>query len=150
MDSILSLRGVGKTYAGGFTALKSVDLDIRRGEIFALLGPNGADKSTLINMVCGIVSFVSNLYSEEDWLIYPMEWLMIGSFIDIIFFSFAIGYRTKKIQENLSLSLLEEANKVIEKQAELENERHRIAADMHDADAVVGIEGPAPQRRHRR
>ena len=56
MDSILSLRGVGKTYAGGFTALKSVDLDIRRGEIFALLGPNGAGKSTLINMVCGIVT----------------------------------------------------------------------------------------------
>lgn len=56
MDSILSLRGVGKTYAGGFTALKAVDLDIRRGEIFALLGPNGAGKSTLINMVCGIVT----------------------------------------------------------------------------------------------
>ncbi|WP_448659750.1 ABC transporter ATP-binding protein [Sphingomonas sp. CJ99] len=56
MDSILSLRGVGKTYAGGFTALKSVDLDIRRGEIFALLGPNGAGKTTLISMICGIVT----------------------------------------------------------------------------------------------
>jgi ABC-2 type transport system ATP-binding protein len=31
-----------KTYASGLTALKSVDLDIARGEIFALLGPNGA------------------------------------------------------------------------------------------------------------
>ena len=56
MDPILSVRGVGKTYAGGFTALKSVDLDIAKGEIFALLGPNGAGKTTLINIICGIVS----------------------------------------------------------------------------------------------
>src|SRR6187402_2705053 len=56
MDSILTLRGVGKTYATGHTALTAVDLDIRRGEIFALLGPNGAGKTTLISIVCGIVN----------------------------------------------------------------------------------------------
>ena len=40
----------------GFVALKSIDLEIRRGEIFALLGPNGAGKTTLINIICGIVN----------------------------------------------------------------------------------------------
>ncbi len=55
-DSILSIRGLRKSYASGTEALKSVDLDIRRGEIFALLGPNGAGKTTLINIVCGIVT----------------------------------------------------------------------------------------------
>jgi ABC-2 type transport system ATP-binding protein len=55
MPSILSIANVSKTYASGFTALKSVDLEIRRGEIFALLGPNGAGKTTLISIVCGIV-----------------------------------------------------------------------------------------------
>ena len=55
-DSILSIRGLRKAYASGTEALKSVDLDIRRGEIFALLGPNGAGKTTLINIVCGIVT----------------------------------------------------------------------------------------------
>ena len=54
--SVLNVSGVSKTYATGFQALKSVDLDIRRGEIFALLGPNGAGKTTLINIVCGIVT----------------------------------------------------------------------------------------------
>ncbi len=53
---IISIKGVGKTYASGFQALKSVDLDIRRGEIFALLGPNGAGKTTLISIICGIVN----------------------------------------------------------------------------------------------
>ena len=51
----VSVRGVSKTYKGGFQALKSIDLDIRQGEIFALLGPNGAGKTTLISIICGIV-----------------------------------------------------------------------------------------------
>ena len=55
-DAILSIRGLRKTYGTGVDALKSVDLDIRRGEIFALLGPNGAGKTTMINIVCGIVT----------------------------------------------------------------------------------------------
>jgi ABC-2 type transport system ATP-binding protein len=54
--SILTVSGVSKTYASGFVALKSVDLEIRRGEILALLGPNGAGKTTLINIICGIVT----------------------------------------------------------------------------------------------
>ncbi|WNO54231.1 ABC transporter ATP-binding protein [Stakelama saccharophila] len=56
MEPILSLTGVSKTYGGGHQALKSVDLDIRKGEIFALLGPNGAGKTTMISIVCGIVT----------------------------------------------------------------------------------------------
>ena len=51
-EPILSIRGLRKAYASGTEALKSVDLDIRRGEIFALLGPNGAGKTTLISIVC--------------------------------------------------------------------------------------------------
>lgn len=56
MPSIISIQQVNKTYASGFQALKSVDLEIRRGEIFALLGPNGAGKTTLISIICGIVT----------------------------------------------------------------------------------------------
>lgn len=56
MTPIISVSGLSKTYAGGFQALKTVDLEIRKGEIFALLGPNGAGKTTLISIVCGIVN----------------------------------------------------------------------------------------------
>ncbi|WP_114969269.1 ABC transporter ATP-binding protein [Rhodoferax ferrireducens] len=58
-NPIISVRGIGKTYAGGFQALKSINLEIRRGEIFALLGPNGAGKTTLISIICGIVNSTS-------------------------------------------------------------------------------------------
>jgi hypothetical protein len=36
MSAIISVAGLSKTYASGFEALKGINLDIRRGEIFAL------------------------------------------------------------------------------------------------------------------
>jgi ABC-2 type transport system ATP-binding protein len=68
-DPILSVRGLRKQYGTGVEALKSVDLDIRRGEIFALLGPNGAGKTTLINIICGIVTA-----SEGEVLVDGRNW----------------------------------------------------------------------------
>lgn len=53
---VLSIRGLRKAYKSGTEALKSVDLDIMPGEIFALLVPNGAGKTTLISIVCGLVT----------------------------------------------------------------------------------------------
>jgi ABC-type multidrug transport system ATPase subunit len=54
MPPIITVSNLSKTYASGFQALKSVDLEIRRGEILALLGPNGAGKTTLINIALGL------------------------------------------------------------------------------------------------
>ncbi|OYW86906.1 MAG: multidrug ABC transporter ATP-binding protein, partial [Sphingobium sp. 32-64-5] len=56
MSSIISVRGLRKSYDSGHVALHGVDLDIREGEIFALLGPNGAGKTTLISIICGLVT----------------------------------------------------------------------------------------------
>ena len=58
-EPMISITGLGKTYASGFTALKNVSLEVRRGEIFALLGPNGAGKTTLISIVCGLARATS-------------------------------------------------------------------------------------------
>ncbi len=55
-EPIISIEGLSKTYASGFSALKNINLSIVPGEIFALLGPNGAGKTTLISIICGIVN----------------------------------------------------------------------------------------------
>lgn len=54
--SALSVRGFTKTYAGGFTAVSNLDLDVPDGAFFGLLGPNGAGKTTLIGSVCNLVT----------------------------------------------------------------------------------------------
>ena len=52
----LDIKGLKKTYPNGFEALKGIDLSVGEGEFFALLGPNGVGKSTLINILAGLVS----------------------------------------------------------------------------------------------
>ncbi|HSV35224.1 MAG TPA: branched-chain amino acid ABC transporter ATP-binding protein/permease, partial [Ramlibacter sp.] len=49
---LLACRDVIKNF-GGIQALRGVTLDVREGEILALVGPNGSGKSTLINMISG-------------------------------------------------------------------------------------------------
>lgn len=56
VPTIISVKDLSKTYSSGLHALKTINLDIKRGEIFALLGPNGAGKTTLIGIICGIVN----------------------------------------------------------------------------------------------
>ncbi len=52
-DALLTIEGITRRF-GGLTALSSVRLEVRRGEIFGLIGPNGSGKTTLINIVSGV------------------------------------------------------------------------------------------------
>ncbi len=52
-STILELRNITKVFPG-VVALNKVDLDIREGEVHVLVGENGAGKSSLIKVLCGI------------------------------------------------------------------------------------------------
>jgi len=55
--ALIELRKLEKVYSTGkmeYQALRTVDLDIREGEITALMGPSGCGKSTMLNMITGI------------------------------------------------------------------------------------------------
>ncbi|EKD70149.1 MAG: hypothetical protein ACD_46C00619G0004 [uncultured bacterium] len=52
----LSVRNLTKVYSNGMTALKGIDLDVAEGGFFALLGQNGAGKSTTIGIICSLVN----------------------------------------------------------------------------------------------
>jgi ribose transport system ATP-binding protein len=53
MTPILQLRDVTKRFPG-VVALDSIDLDIEQGEVHILVGENGAGKSSLVKVLCGI------------------------------------------------------------------------------------------------
>jgi len=52
----LKITNLKKTYANGFQALKGIDLEVKKGDFFALLGANGAGKSTAIGIICSLVN----------------------------------------------------------------------------------------------
>jgi ABC-2 type transport system ATP-binding protein len=49
---MIKLTNLTKNY-GSFTAVKSINLEVKAGEIFGFLGPNGAGKTTTIKMMAG-------------------------------------------------------------------------------------------------
>ncbi|TDC39729.1 ABC transporter ATP-binding protein [Micromonospora sp. KC213] len=51
MTDVIELVGVSRTYPGGVTALREVDLTIGYGELAGIVGPSGSGKSTLLNLI---------------------------------------------------------------------------------------------------
>jgi ABC-2 type transport system ATP-binding protein len=55
----LELKNLKKTYENGFQALKGIDLKVKKGSFFGLLGANGAGKSTAINIISRLIPHTS-------------------------------------------------------------------------------------------
>src|SRR5690606_14695710 len=53
-DPLVQIRGLSKPYTRGrqkLEVLHHIDLDIARGDFFALMGPSGSGKTTLLNLI---------------------------------------------------------------------------------------------------
>jgi ABC-2 type transport system ATP-binding protein len=56
MDTfIVETHGLTKRYGSGVLAVDSVDMSVRRGEVYGFLGPNGAGKTTTLRMLVGLI-----------------------------------------------------------------------------------------------
>ncbi|KFC21475.1 ABC transporter ATP-binding protein [Epilithonimonas lactis] len=103
-----------------FTALESLNLEVKSGEIYALLGQNGAGKSTTINMILGLVqptsgdAFINGVsvkqspelikkdiaYIPETVLLYPN----LTGIENLDFFSRIAGFKYSKAELSNFLS----------------------------------------------
>src|SRR6201989_594921 len=59
-ETVIETRALSKTYRDFWgrptvRALKALDLEIKRGEVFGLLGPNGSGKTTTIKLLLGLL-----------------------------------------------------------------------------------------------
>lgn len=69
LDSLVATYGLTKRY-GSFEAVSQVTLEIRRGEIYGLLGPNGSGKTTTIRILLGMLKQTegtASLFGLDSW-----------------------------------------------------------------------------------
>src|SRR5258708_8405607 len=53
--AVVEPHGLTKRYGSGVLAVDSVDMSVRRGEVYGFLGPNGAGKTTTLRMLVGLI-----------------------------------------------------------------------------------------------
>lgn len=62
MDTILSTKGLTKHY-GRIKAVSNLDLEIKKGSVFGILGPNGSGKTTTLGMVLDVINKTSGEFT---------------------------------------------------------------------------------------
>ncbi len=99
-DSIaIKVDAVSKQYNDHTVALQEVDLEVRRGELFGLIGPDGAGKTTLIRILCSLILADSGRASVEDWDVVK-DYRKIRSNIGYMPGRFSL-YQDLSVEENL-------------------------------------------------
>jgi ABC-type multidrug transport system ATPase subunit len=53
--TVVETHGLTKRFGSGVLAVNSVDMSVRRGEVYGFLGPNGAGKTTTLRMLVGLI-----------------------------------------------------------------------------------------------
>src|SRR5256885_9670314 len=59
--TIVETHGLSKRFGSGVLAVDSIDMSVRRGEVYGFLGPNGAGKTTTLRMLVGLIRPTSGM-----------------------------------------------------------------------------------------
>jgi len=107
-EVVLKLENLTKKF-GNFTAVKGINLEVRRGETIGLVGPNGAGKTTTIKMIAkilrpnsGRILIRTNHTELEDLQHVPSTITQIGFLIDIPAFYNMTAYQLLRYFANLT------------------------------------------------
>jgi ABC-2 type transport system ATP-binding protein len=79
---MIQARGVTRTF-GKVMALRGIDLDIARGEMFALIGPDGAGKTTFFRIVAGLLQPTTGTLEREANLTFGLVPQRFGLYQDM-------------------------------------------------------------------
>jgi ABC-2 type transport system ATP-binding protein len=73
--TIVETHSLTKRYGSGVLAVDSVDMSVRRGEVYGFLRPNGAGKTTTLRMLVGLIRPPrARLWSPATRLAGPRGW----------------------------------------------------------------------------
>ena len=114
-EMLIRLHGLTKIY-GSQRALDGVDLELGRGKIVGLLGPNGSGKTTMIKLLCGLLRptagevliagalpgpYTKSIISYLPDRMYFADWMKTSDLVDF-FTDFYADFDRKKAAEMFS------------------------------------------------
>jgi NitT/TauT family transport system ATP-binding protein len=134
-EPLISAEHIDKIYempgGGRKQVLRGIDLDVREGEVLAVLGPSGSGKSTLLRIIAGLVAPTRGSLGYHGAMA-----ARGGDGVAMVFQSFAL-FPWLTVQENVELGL--------RAAGVLEAERHVRALRAIDMIGLDGFEGAYPK-----
>lgn len=134
-EHLITLKGVSKSYqqpnGQQIVILENINLELRPGEIVALLGPSGSGKSTLMRTIAGLIA-----PSEGQVLYHDTPLVGLNPGVAIVFQSFAL-YPWLTVLENVELGL--------KAKGEASDSRRQKALKMIDVIGLDGFENAYPK-----
>jgi len=134
-EHLIALRGVSKSYqqpnGQQIVILENINLELRPGEIVALLGPSGSGKSTLMRTIAGLIA-----PTEGEVLYHDIPLIGLNPGVAIVFQSFAL-YPWLTVLENVELGL--------KAKGEPADPRRQKALKMIDVIGLDGFENAYPK-----
>lgn len=99
---MITLNNITKTYnKGTITAVKDISFEVKKGELFGLIGPDGAGKSTLFRILTTLLLPDSGTATVNDWDVVK-DFKMIRNHVGYMPGKFSL-YQDLSVEENLNL-----------------------------------------------
>ena len=61
LETVLSIKGLSKQY-GKVRALDNLNLEVKKGDVFGILGPNGSGKTTTLGIILSVINQTSGQF----------------------------------------------------------------------------------------
>lgn len=114
METVLSIQGLTKHF-GKIKAVNGLNLEVKAGQVFGMLGPNGSGKTTTLGMLMGVVNPTSGnffWFGEEPT---PQVRRKIGAVLEHpIFYPYLSGQKNLELNAMIKQCPVENIPKVLE------------------------------------
>lgn len=126
-DAVLSIQGLTKHF-GRIRAVNNLNMEVHRGQVFGMLGPNGSGKTTTLGMLMGVVNPTSggfNWFGEDPT---PEVRRKIGAVLEHpIFYPYLSGQKNLELNAMIKKCPAENIPKVLEivELTERRNDKYR-------------------------
>lgn len=114
MDNVLTIRNLTKDF-GRLRAVNNLNLEVNKGQVFGMLGPNGSGKTTTLGMLMGVVNPTSGSFS---WFGQPPTHHLrrkVGAVLEHpIFYPYLSGQRNLELMAMIKQAPFENISKVLE------------------------------------